>query len=273
MGFLENLINQVNPWDKGKSWGNPTGAPQPAGLRRNLQNHPSMQAMELPVWKPGANPTPAAKGYSMPSQEVQTIIDKGNSMFQYTPAFKELLYRAQPTIETPEYGGLTNGVAGGTYSYGDKTMMPFNEYMNQESIKLSPKFADANVLTHEGLHSAFQTNPQTRKQFAQAYNEAVRQDPRLAEYANRRTGNYATKQGLGEFSDFNRLNRSMQTEAHSYLSEYPLYGGGFLPKPLENYYSQFFNVNAAPNRRREQNGVLRELHSLLGNGYRGAVGE
>lgn len=228
-----------------------------------------IQGRRLPIWKQNLNPTPEpAVSEAMPA-DVRNLANLANTKFQATPAFKILMERAQPTYTKQlNSRGLRTGQAAGTYHYGRIGALPAPPYspaVNNQQIALNPKSTRNSAfgpmaLTHEALHSAFQTHPELHQQFADAYNQSAKQDSNMAKYLQRRTGDYAMNNNTQNFSDFNSLNPSMQTEVHSYLSEYPTYSGRQLARPLANYYRRWINPNQVRDVGQVKNSIYRAIN-------------
>jgi len=166
---------------------------------------------------------------------------------QLTPAFAQNLMNAQPAVANL---GATSALRQGA--------MPSAEYVGQQPINqilLNPGHGGygeaAPTLLHEGLHRVYDSNPQIRQQFIQAYNQSA--TPALKNYLLARLYPYqGAAKGLDEGgvpipnynpNNLNTLPQNLQDEAHSFISETPSLGMK-LPAPLANYYNRYFNTGA-----------------------------
>ncbi len=216
------------------------------------------QSFNLPIWSPTASPVGSPLGFAPPDKQLQPSIDRAKAQFQWTPAFNDLVLKAQPQLSNKlDSRALQNVKAAGTYQSNNGSGLPFNQYINPQTISVNPKYQNPLVLTHEGLHAAYANSPTTRKDFANAYNNSI--TPEVANYLSNRTKVYAAANGHADFSNLSKVAPSLQNEAHSYLSEYPAATGNALPPGLANYYSRYLNTNAP----QQTYQVFDSLQSLL----------
>lgn len=273
--LTRGIAADLNFRDNGKSHGNMQGRPRPQAL--------PPQKVQLPIGGFGNAPqqfpinhSPAeliqrpAIAFGQQNQmdeKTKLAVDHAGAEFQWTPQFRDVVESANPTItDKLDSSGLTNKVkAAGTYSnFGQPLIpgVPALGYKSQQKLSLAPEYADPFVATHEGLHALFNDKPEVQAEFAKAYNQSVKQDPGIAQYLANRTKDYATNlPGAGQdFSDFYKLNPSMQTEIHSYLSEVPTYTNKQLPAPLAKYYARFINPNV-----RNTNKTVHSIREAIGD--------
>jgi hypothetical protein len=222
---------------------------------------------------------PLAKAVFAPADKnTQDKVDQASQIFGFMPKFKEIINAAQPQVPPNSEngldsgGGLKNVPAAGLYYPGRAT-----NYTNNQAIKLaSPAANDPSVVTHEALHAAWQQEPDTRTQFAKAFNTSV--SPKIKEYLDLRLRNYTDYKGKKSLDNFNKLSPSIQTEVHSYLSEFPFFHSGSpsfhgpsasskrepLPSALQKYYNQYINTSDAPKKLQERNRVGLSVRQLIG---------
>lgn len=285
--FTKGVLDQVNPFDGGKTFANPIARPQPAQAPQQQAAKPTMggglplyqdsqvrqrtapapvndsqqtaaTVMNMPIWDPKADPQPKPLGYSPMDETTRAAVDTAAKEYKWTPQFRDIVARAQPTITRElDSRGIKGATAAGTYSAGK--VIPYNQYVNNQSIRVAPSLETSRVLTHEGLHAADLTDFKNRKDFAQAYDKYA--TPGVKKALAERTRMYAEAQNEAAFNRVRSLNPSMRTEVHSYLAEQMN-----IPEGLNNYYKRYYDVNAVPTRQMEKYRTYRSLSDAL-NGY------
>lgn len=280
LNLFKKVKAQIDPFDNGATFSNPAARPRPQPVPAPAQRGPlplysrdqtsqrfmgaprndseqGLRGLTLPIWAPTANPVAKPLGYEAPDDRTKQVLDQAATVHRWTPEFRDIVNRAQPRItQQLDSRGLKNGSkAAGTYQSNNGTGRPYNQYINPQQISLDPKYAVPDVITHEGLHAAYSSSPQTRRDFGKAYNTSA--TPDLKNSLARRTRNYKTQAG-SDFNDYNKLTPSMRTESHSYLSEQPQ-----LPKGLQDYYSRFIDVNGTTNRLVNQYRTQRSIQDSL----------
>jgi hypothetical protein len=144
------------------------------------------------------------------------------------------------------------------------------------------------AVTHEGLHAQWaQSNNADKDKFYHAYNQAIQQNPALGSYLSSRLRNYKQAPGFGKplqldeggvplpnpaYNNIGNLSPTVQNEVHSYIPEFYVGSKQPIPKPLAQYYSQYFNTNKAepyatyPNRNQvSPKNFPKGLQKLLGD--------
>lgn len=275
--FGKGILDQINPFDNGKSWGNPTGQPRPAPKQdpyAGIVNDVS-QINRLPRGLASAAidkyQGAASHVFSPMADAAKKVFDSADNWNDYTPEFEGIIQRAQPRVsQGRELNELTKRGAGGTFNPADY----MNRHdLNKREINMRPDQLGGpnSVLTHEGLHAAWDEHPERQQEFAKAYDQSV--DEGIMNYLDRPLsgGLYPAYKGKATLRNTRNLDPDVINEAQAYLSEYP-----GLPKPLKNYYSRYIDVDRPAQVAQTRNGILDTLDGrrrLYRQQYRARYGD
>ena len=292
LNLFKKVKAQIDPFDNGATYSSPAARPRPQPVPVPAQRGPlplysrdqtsqrlmgaprndseqGMRAMGMPIWAPTADPNQQSIGYKPMDDATRSAVNRAAEEFQWTPKFREIVAKAQPQITNQINSDELNNIkaARGTYdssSVGKSGFRPYNQYINEQQIKIDPKYASPNVITHEGLHAADSKGGYgNRRDFIKAYNQST--TPAIQDYLSKRTEGYKSNQSPQSFSKFSQLNPSMRTELHSYLSEIPMSTGQNLPKGLQDYYRRYLDTSLDQKLNRYKMG--RSINDAL-TGYR-----
>jgi hypothetical protein len=196
------------------------------------------------------------------------MIDTTARQYGITPAFKQLLASQNPSAVTGSLGGSNALEQGHTQAANYKPVAHFDP-LHRISVSTQNRNQNSNnrSLLHEGLHAAWDTQPQKKAEFIKAYNAGA--TPTMRAYLINRTEGYKTAIGqatAGGYLDLNKATPELQTEIHSYVPEYlEKYGNPAEVPALSQYYSQFYDVNRPRAYKQEVNTVKRSVQSMIGD--------
>lgn len=263
--------------------------PQPGILNRLLNT--ANNDVLLPTHRGIVGAIQAANPWDAQSKG-GSLVNSANSQYGFTPQFMQTVRRTSPQLVSGSLdakGGLSGGAqAGGLYqpqsslnnainitsSYGSTPTVP-KAPLDMSSFSRMPKpppppppqrqvpaSSLKETMLHEGLHAAWQTQPQTRQQFQKAYSQSL--TPDLKDYLAYRLQNYKVFQNNPNLLDnISKAPRSVQTEVHSYIPEYYDMTAQQMPPALQKHYSQFYNTQSPVQRRAETQSIGRLMPRLF----------
>lgn len=167
------------------------------------------------------------------------LINSANQKYHFTPQMKQYLDKTNPYVGTNEnndpahqqntVNGYYNPKAG--YSNINSRLRVVNNRPDQQ-----------NTLLHEGLHAAWDEDPQARQDFISAYNKDA--TPEARTYLLQRMGDYEgfKDQPSDSLMNLSKMSPNLQTEVHSYLSEFYNQAPRVTPPNLKQYYSRYYGA-------------------------------
>lgn len=198
-----------------------------------------------------------------------SLIDQAEKRYGVTPAFRTLLQAQNPSAVTGSLGANGN-LSHGHQQSANYTPLAAADPLHRIKVSMQGQTnaSAANSLVHEGLHSAWDTQPQRRNEFISAYNTYA--TPNLRAYLINRTKGYesASKQPVGAFLDLNKATPDIQNEIHSYLPEYLERYSSELPAEsstaLKKYYSNYFDIDQPAAYQKQATAIAGQVNSMLG---------
>lgn len=217
-----------------------------AAFRQNY-NRQSQTALGSPVGNATAYNVPLPKPQELYAGDA--LLQDTSKAYSFTPQFKQTVQDLHPSIvdTLPKAAMLGNRQPGGVaYPIEQKVFSNIRQAARPNGVP-TPKPYAQDVLVHEGLHGAYDKNPNARASFAQAYKQV--NDPMLTQYLNDRLSGYGNYPGLTSLKNFDSLPDNIKSEVHSYIPQYYTLRPATQPQALSNYYQNYIDVNKLRERR------------------------